>query len=153
MSLTARTKNVLVDRMNTCFATIGVNNGTKMPKSGNNREPVAWELWVAHHLTSLANKRKANAEDAAIKAGVIFDKEKNPKPPGTKEATFSGEVVTVSVEVRKPTTRVNVDKLLAFLAATKKVSRSTLDAAVEHATETNRAAHVFDTMLITDDTN
>lgn len=149
MSLSSRTMNTLRDKINISFAEIGVSNGTKMPKSGDNREPIAWELWVAHHLASYADKRKRVAEAAAIKAGVIFDKEKDPKPAGTDAVIYNGEVVSISVLVRQPTTRVDVDKLMAVLKA-RGVKQKILDEGVEQATVTNRPAHVFNAKLIQD---
>jgi hypothetical protein len=134
MSLTARTKTQLVDKVNTCFTNIGITNGAKMPRSGDNREPIAC---------------KANAEDAAVKAGLILDKEANPRPSGTKEVLFNGELVSISLEVRKASTRVDVDKLIAFLAS-KKIPAALLTEAVDYATFETRPAHVFDPVLITD---
>jgi hypothetical protein len=149
MTLTARTKTQLVDKVNTCFTNIGITNGAKMPRSGDNREPIAWELWLGYHLARLASKRKANAEDAAVKAGLILDKEANPRPSGTKEVLFNGELVSISLEVRKASTRVDVDKLIAFLAS-KKIPAALLTEAVDYATFETRPAHVFDPVLITD---
>jgi hypothetical protein len=149
MPLTTRTRVQLVDKINTCFTNIGTN-GTKMPKSGDNRESFAWDMWLGYHLARLANKRKANAEDAAVKAGLIFDKKTNPRPSGTKAVLFNGELVSIAVEVRKAATHVDTDKLLAFLAS-KKVPAKVLAEAIEYATEESRAAHIFDPVLITDD--
>src|SRR3954447_23492683 len=121
MPLTTRTSIQLVDKINTCFTNIGVTNGAKMPRSGDNREPIAWEMWLGYHLARLAAKRKSNAEDAAVKAGLIFDKEAHPRPSGTKEVLFVGDIISIQLEVRKAAKRVNADKLIAFLAS-KKVS-------------------------------
>ena len=82
MTLSSRTKNVLVDKINVSFAGIGKTNGTRMPKSERNDEGEAYELWIAQHVLSLATKRKEQAETAAVKAGVIIDKAKNPQEPG-----------------------------------------------------------------------
>jgi hypothetical protein len=150
MSLTARTRVQLVDKINMCFTNIGITNGAKMPKSGDNREPIAWDMWLGYHLATLAKKRKANAESAAVKAGLIFDKEKNPRPTGTKEVLFNGELVSIAVEVRKSSTRVDVDKLIAFLAG-KKVPPGVLAEALEQASYETRPAHIFDPVLISDD--
>jgi predicted lipoprotein len=149
MALSSRVKNKLTDTVNTCFAKIGAVNGTKMPASGNNREPIAYELWLAHQLATLANKRKTRAEAEAVKAGIINDKEKEPKPAGTREVLFNGDVVSVQLEVRQPTTRVDHEKLVDFLV-NKGVNLKWLQEAVEHASTETRPAHVFSTMLITD---
>jgi hypothetical protein len=148
MSLSSRVKNKIVDTINTTFATIGNANGMRMPKSSDNREPAAWELYVAHHVLSLATKRKEQAEKAAIAAGVIIDKEKHPRPGGTREVVFNGDVVSVSLEVRQPSERVSAPLLCDYLN-NKGVSRQLLDEAVAAVTTTTKPAHVFSTMLIT----
>jgi hypothetical protein len=149
MALSTRVKNKLTDTINTCFAKIGSANGTKMPTSGNNMEPVAYELWCAHHLATLANKRKAQAEAAAVREGIINDKEKDPRPAGTREVQFNGDVVSVMLEVRQPATRVDAEKLVDFLT-NKGVNLKWLQEAVDFASSETRPAHVFSTMLITD---
>lgn len=150
MPLTNRTRVQLVDKINTCFTNIGITNGAKMPKSGDNREPLAWDMWLGYHLARLADKRKSIAEEAAVKAGLIFDKKTHPRPSGTKEVLFNGDLVSIAVEVRKSSTRVDVDKLLAFLVS-KKVSAKLLDEAILQATYENRPPHIFDPVLIVDD--
>jgi hypothetical protein len=149
MSMSTRTKNKLTDAVNTCFAKIGSANGTKMPPSERNDEPIAYELWLAHHLASLANKRKQQAEASAVAAGIINDKEKEPKPAGTREVLYNGNVVSVQLEVRQPSTRVDADKLLNYLTQ-RGVNIKLLQEAVAQASSETRPAHVFSTMLITD---
>jgi hypothetical protein len=150
MALSSRVKNKLIDAINLSFASIGHTPGMKMPKSERNDEPAAWELFVAQHVLSLANKRKDNAEKDAIDAGVILDKEKNPKPEGTREVIYNGDVVSIAVEVRKAATRVSVNVLCDYLAG-KGVSQKLLMEAMKVATDKSKAAHVFTTMLITSD--
>ena len=150
MSLSSRVKNKIVDTINTTFASLGHANGMRMPKSDSNLEPLAWELYVAKHVLSLAEKRKDKAELEAAKAGLINDKEKNPKPAGTREIIYTGNVVSISVEVRNPSPRVNVTKVLEYLVA-KKVDAKLLADAVEQATTYTKPAHVFTPILITND--
>lgn len=150
MSLSSRVKNKVMDMINMTFASLGNANGMRMPKSDNNLEYLAWELLVAKHVLSLAEKRKDNAENAAAKAGVINDKEKNPKPAGTREIIFSGNVVSVSVEVRNPSSRINVVRVTDYLTA-HGVSQKLIDEAVEQATTMTKPAHVFTPILITND--
>jgi hypothetical protein len=152
MALSSRVKNKLIDGINLAFASIGHTAGMKMPKSERNDEPAAWELFVAQHVLSLANKRKDNAEKDAIAAGVIIDKEKNPKPEGTREVIYNGDVVSIALEVRTAATRVSVNVLCDYLSE-KGVSQKLLMEAMAFATDKSRAAHVFTTMLITNDAN
>jgi hypothetical protein len=148
MTLSTRMVKILEDKINTCFQSIGATNGTRMPKSTNNREPIAWEYWLANHLARYADKRQKEAEAAAIAEGLIFDKVKNPMPPGTNQVLFNGEVVSISIRVSDPQTQVNVTDLVAFLRK-KGVKPALLDEAIEAATKEKRAAHRFDASLIT----
>jgi hypothetical protein len=151
MSLSSRAKNKLVDAINTCFASIGYAAGMKMPKCESNLASIAWEYFVAKHVLSLANKRKDNAEKAAIEAGVLFDAEKNPHQPG-REVAFNGEIVVVAVEVKKPSERVNIIVFAQALAA-QGVKQSVIDSARTAATTTSRPAHVFTPYLVTEEGN
>jgi hypothetical protein len=143
-------KNKLVDKVNTAFANIGKANGTKMPPSTNNSDSYAFDLWVAHQLVSLANKRKELAEKACIKAGIMLDKEKDPRPEGTKEVLFNGENVAISLAVSNAATRVNPDKLIEELFK-RGVDSHLLNDAIANASSKSRPAHVFSTYLLTND--
>jgi len=143
-------KNKLVDKVNTAFANIGKVNGTKMPPSTNNSDSYAYDLWVAHQLVALANKRKELAEKACIKAGIMLDKEKDPRPEGTKEVLFNGDNVAISLAVSNAATRVDVNKVVSYLIE-KGVSIGLLDAAIANASSKSRPAHVFSTYLLTND--
>jgi hypothetical protein len=139
-----------MDAINTTFASIGNANGMRMPKSDDNRESAAWDLFMAHHLVALAAKRKTVAEQAAVKAGVIIDKEKTPRPAGTREVCFSGNAVSVSLEVRNASPRVDTDKMADYLIA-HKVSPALVHDAMVTATSLTKPAHVFTTMLVVSD--
>ena len=143
-------KNKLVDKVNTAFANIGKANGTKMPPSTNNSDSYAYDLWVAHQLVALANKRKELAEKACIKAGIMLDKEKDPRPEGTKEVLFNGDNVAISLAVSNAAMRINNEKLLAYLAENG-VPGDVLEEAIAHASSKSRPAHVFSTYLLTND--
>ncbi len=150
MSLSSRVKNKIVDTINTTFASLGHANGMRMPKSQNNHEAVAWELWTAKHVLSLAEKRKDAAERAAAQAGVINDKERDPLPAGTRAICYHGDIVDVQVEVRNASKRVNVDVMADYLVG-KGVKQSLVDAARSAATKETKPAHVFTPMLVTED--
>ena len=143
-------KNKLVDKVNTAFSNIGKVNGTKMPPSTNNSDSYAFDLWIAHQLVALANKRKELAEKACIKAGIMLDKEKDPRPEGTKEVLFTGDNVAISLAVSNAAMRINNEKLLAYLAE-HGVPGGILDEAIAHASSKSRPAHVFSTYLLTND--
>ena len=147
MSLSSRTINKLIDTINTTFTSLGHANGMRMPKSTDNREPAAWELFVARHVLRLAEKRKDAAETAAVMAGVIPDKDKSPLPPGTRQIYFRGEVVDVQVEVRNASERVNVDVMIQHLITVGGVKPEVVEKAKIAATKTTKPAHVFTPML------
>lgn len=150
MALSSRMKNKIVDTMNTVFASIGNANGMRMPKSEDNRESLAWDFHIAKHVLALAEKRKARAEEALVKAGILPDKEKNPLPAGTREIVFTGDSVSLMVEVRNAGPRVNAEKLLEYLRD-HGVKQALLDEAVEQATTYPRPPHMFSAMWVTSD--
>jgi predicted GNAT family acetyltransferase len=143
-------KNKLVDKINTAFTNIGRSNGTKLPKSDDNREPIAWELFIAQHLNAIAGKRKEQAEKAAVVAGVITDKEKNPKPEGSTSVEYTGEHVQIMLKVSSAAARVDITKVIEYLLG-KGVQAELVRAAVDKATTKNRPAHVFTSVLLTED--
>jgi len=148
--LSSSERNKLTDAVNTKFADIGKKNGTRMPASTSNTDSYAYDLWVAQQLVALANKRKEHAEKAAIKAGVLLDKEKNPQPEGSKQVVYSGDNVAISLAVSNAATRVNTDKLIAYLAE-HDVDAQLLHDAIASASSKSRPAHVFSTYLLTND--
>jgi len=141
-------KNKLIDKINTTFANIGRKNGTTLPPTFDNREPIAWELFVAQHLNAVAAKRKDAAEKAAIAAEVIINKETNPQPEGTKSVEYTGEHVQVILSVSSAASRVDITKVMTYLLG-KGVSAELVKEAVDQATTKNRPAHVFSTVLLT----
>lgn len=141
MALSSRVKNRLMDAINTSFGNIGHASTMRMPRNESNKAPYAWEYFVSCHLASLANKRKDQAEKAAIRAGVLIDKERNPQPPGTREVIYNDDV-SILVEVRAPSERVDVDDMMEYLIKAG-VKESVVYAAREKAVKLNRPAHVF----------
>ena len=148
--LSSTQKNKIIDSINTMFSKIGSANGSKMPPSDNNRESVAWELFIAQHLNALAGKRKDQAEKAAVVAEVIVDKEKNPQPEGSSSVVYNGEHVHVMLKVSNAASRVDITKVMTYLLA-HDVKPELVRAAVDKATTKNRPAHVFSTVLLTED--
>lgn len=149
MSLSSRVKNKIVDAMNTTFKSIGNANGMRMPKSGNNQEPLAWEFAVAKHLVTLANKRKDDAETACVEAGMIPNKLTNPQPPGKYGMVFVGEVAGITLEVRNSSPRIDARAMTEYLIA-HGVKRALIEEAIKETSKTTRPAHVFDPVLLTE---
>lgn len=144
--ITTRDRNKLIDKINTVFRSIGNTNGTSMPATTSNNALAAWDLFIAQHLAALAGKRKEQAEAGAIVAGVIIDKDKDPREPGTRERIYTSDVVDVLLDVRHPSKRVDVDKVVEYLA-NHGVKQSLLDEALWGATKMTKPAHVFTTIL------
>lgn len=139
----------LTTAINNSFAAIGVKaEGTKMPRSKGNLEPLAWDVFLGKHLKRMADAREKKAVAAAVKAGVMFDPEKQPMVEGTNALIYAGEVVEISVGVTTAATRFDAD---AFVDALEKagVPRKTLDRLRAAHTHANRCPHSFKATLVT----
>jgi len=130
------------------FAAIGAAGETAMPRSKGNREPVAWEYYVACELSSYAETRKKKAIKAAQLADVVFDPEKQPLVPGTSAIVYSGDVVEIKVEVGNPQTRLDMKPFVESLEKAG-LDRKKIDALVAKHTIPNRAPHKFRAELAT----
>ena len=140
--------NAKTGAINDAFAAIGRTDPTDMPRSKLNTEPAAWEYHVASHLLRLAEARKKKAHAAAVKAGVIFDHEKEPMPVGTNTLTYAGNVVEISVAVTTPSTRLDAAAFVDDLAAAG-VKRALLERLTGEHTKESRAPHKFTSSLVT----
>lgn len=123
------------------FESLGIETH-KPPRSKDNRALIAWEFFTSYVLKACAQARYNKAAKEAVKAGVIFDHEKDPSPVGTKTVCYAGDQITVSVEVRQPYEKVDPDKLCSYLRG-KGVSQQYLDEARAYATSMTKAPHVF----------
>jgi hypothetical protein len=140
--------NAKTATLNTAFAAIGVDGDTKMPRAKGNNEPIAWEYHVASHLSRIAEARKKKAQAAAVKAGVMFDPEKQPLAVGANALVFAGEVVEISVSVSTPTTKLELPELLDDLEKAG-LKRPVINRLVVKHTKDNRAPHKFTSSLVT----
>lgn len=130
------------------FADIGVSIETSMPRSRGNKEPLAWEFLVARELKRLADARDKKAVREAVKAGVMFDPEKQPLVTGASAVVYAGDVVQISVDVGTPQARVDTVELVADLIAAG-VNRAMLTRLVAKHTHESRAPHRFSGSLVT----
>lgn len=144
--LTQRAKNKIVDETNTAFDAVG----RKMPyRSKLNREPAAWEYFVAALLKTRAEARLKQAKEAAIEAGVIFDDdiEELRREPGNYGNIYTGDNVQVSLIVVKP--RVVLDqKLLVYELTKRGVKKEVIGAALAAASTETKPGHRFSASLI-----
>jgi len=146
--LTARAKNLIVDKINMAFASIGKD----MPKSKalKNNEQQAWEYFVSSHLYKLAGGRREEAKAQAVAAHVIPDTDDpaNQRDGGTLETVFVGDIVSVTLAVSKPRVTYDIERLKTYLL-NNKVDPKVVHGAMEHASKTAKAGHQFTAALIT----
>lgn len=152
MSLTTRVRNKLIDAINTAFDAVGNTMDNKMPKSKDNRSPVAWEYFVSYHILTRARVRFEAARKAAIAASIIFDHEKAPREPGTNDPIYEGDHVIVWLTVRNPATRVSADVMSEYLIKHGVDAKVVTDAYMA-ATSKMRPAHEFKASLAVETLN
>ncbi len=140
--------NAKTTAINNAYAAIGNEGDTKSPRAKGNTAPIAWEYHVASHLSRIADARKKKAHAAAVKAGVIFDHEKQPWPFCTNALVYAGEVVEISVSVTTPTSRVDLPALLNDLEKAG-LKRWKIDSLVVKHTTDSRTPHKFTSSLVT----
>lgn len=129
------------------FDAIGRAAPTNMPRSKHKLDPVAFEYHASTQLSRLAEARKRKAQSAAVKAGVMFDPETDPRPIGTVEVIYAGDVVVIGVSVGTPGTRLDINGVVRDLEkAGLKLAK--INAIINQNTVENRAPHKFNSTLI-----
>lgn len=148
MPLDAARAAAKITAINNAFASIGTSGDTKMPVSKKNTEPVAYEFYTSAHLARIAEARKKKAHAAAVKAGVIFDHEKDPQPIGSNTRVYAGDVIEIACSVTTPATRLDAD---AFVSDLEKagVKLALLNRLRNKHTHENRAPHKFTASIAT----
>ena len=150
--LDATRANVITAAINAEFALIGYTGDAKLPRTTRsdvkNTEPVAWEVLVSKHLERIAKARTAKAVKAAVKAGVMFDPETDPRVPGTEALVYAGEIVEIAVSVTTPATRLDADELQAALVRAG-MKLPLVELLFKRCTHDNRAPHKFTSSLRT----
>ena len=151
MSLTSRVKNRVMDAINVAFTGIGRDKETRIPKSTSNIDPIMYEMYVANHLRTLANKRKELAEQAAVEAGIIKDWLKSPYPDGYKDIVAKGDSVWLhlTVTARKP--KVDYKSVVEDLVVNKAISMDLRNRLVDKHTTPSASQHTFTPMLMSDE--
>lgn len=146
MPLTTARSSAIADGMRELLRNIGTN--IRIPKGKGNKCAIAWNLYRTYILQSYATAMYNDAKKDALKAGVLFDHEKNPMEPGTKARIYDDTIVCVDVEVRSPYEQIDAKKMAAFLSG-RGVPQADLDAALKFASSMTKAPHVFRAGLIT----
>lgn len=122
--------------------------GTAMPRSKLNTEPLAFEVFVAKHLEKIAKARSAKAIKAAIKAGVMFDHEKDPEPDGTARIVYDGDVVRIDLTVGTGRAGFDLEGFVESLLAAKVEPKLLKRLVSKHETVT-ASPHSFKASLVT----
>lgn len=151
MPLTTAKANALTAAITDAFNAIGRESDTAMPRLRGSKatEPTAYEYLVSSLLLRIAEARREKARTAAIKAGIMFDPEKQPLTIGTTNAAvYSGQVVEIVVSVTNPTSRLDQGELVAGLEKSG-VKLTVINRQVLKATHENRAPHKFTATLAT----
>jgi hypothetical protein len=149
MTLTSAAAVVKTTRINLAFARIGNEEDTAMPKSRNNMDPIAWELFIAQHLCRIGDARKKKAVQAAQDAGIIFDPAKDPRPAGTDAMIYQSDAVRVMLKVATPASSIDHVAWVAGLLTQKPMLAKLAAVLTKNHTQTARAAHTFAASLVT----
>lgn len=137
----------LINAINVAFDKIGKVNGTAMPKSDNNLDSTAYDLFIADHLARRAKSRKDEAHKNAVNAGVLFDHTKEPREPGNY-ALFSGDIVAFTCNVKSPASFLDA-KTLRTLLIKQGMPAELVDKLIAQATSKRAPAHTFTGALMT----
>ena len=139
--LTTTKRAKIINAINNAFDKIGHSNGHTMPTTQSNRDPIAWEFFVAQYLTKLAEVRKDKAQRACVASGVLFDHKVSPRPVGT-HIVFEGELLTYVRIVKNPSSRVDVPRLKSALMK-QGVKEDIIDKAISASKTLQAAPHTF----------
>lgn len=143
--------NSKIEALNAAFAAIGTpaGNGTAMPRSRRNLEPIAWEYLAAKHLAKIATARYEKAAREAIKAGVLFDHKAEPQPEGTSSVVYDGDVVRIVLSVTAGRPSIDHDSFCDDLAK-RGVDAKILNSLTAKHTSPGSPPHTFTPSLVTD---
>lgn len=117
------------------------------PPSTNNTESYAWDYYIANKIEAYGKKAKDVARKMAIKNGVMFDHEKEPREPGTEADVYSGDVIRISVSVKNPASKLDGE---GFYGALKRLGivNDEIEELYQLYHKETRAAHSFTATLL-----
>jgi hypothetical protein len=95
-------KAELIEQYQRCPCRYRQENTDQTTTSGRQYiKQCAFEYWLTCHMLTMIKARQAAAKKAAIDAGVIFDSERDPRPPGTKRREYiRGDQVAIWLTVK-----------------------------------------------------
>ena len=112
----------------------------------SNTESLAWDYHIAAKVEAYGKGAKDKARKEAIKAGVMFDHEKEPLPPGADKVVYEGKNVVINVKVKEPSTTFDHKKFEYEFNKANLVSgtnREAFDALFAKCFKQSRPAHTF----------
>lgn len=147
--LSAAQAAVLNNRLALQLKTIG---DTLCPPSTNNTESYAWDYYVANKIEAYGKKAKDVARKMAIKNGVMFDHEKEPREPTDGEAVdvYSGDVIRISLSVKKGAVSTDGNAFYAALVKALPEHEAAIQVAFDGAAKVARPAHSFTATLLSE---
>ena len=148
--LKSRDAAKLMNAISVAFDKVGAVNGTAMPKSGNNLDPIAYELYVAQTLKRLCDARLESAKDRSIAAGVMFDTNVTRLPAGTVRTVYAGDIVQVGVTTKKPSTTFDRKRAETILCALFPKNADKVKEVFEECSKETAVPHTFSASLITE---
>lgn len=86
------------------FEALGTKNGTAVPEGAtDNRFAIAYEMFVAYHISSMAEKRKDKAKKAALDAGILLDNYK----PSSEVSIYVEDGLAIIAKTASPAQRLD----------------------------------------------
>lgn len=146
--LTATQAAVINNKLAVQLKSIG---DTMCPPSTNNTESYAWDYYIANKIEAYGKKAKDVARKMAIKNGVMFDHEKEPREPtgGELVDVYTGDVIRISLAVKNGATSVDGREFYATLKNMGLITDD-IEAAYQGAHKTARPAHSFTATLLSE---
>ena len=140
------------DNIRTAFYAIGNTPQTRPTRpSERNDGAIAYEYFVSYRLASEAETRKKKAVAQAVEAGVIFDHNKDPLPPGTSQhIVYHGDQVLILCNVANITDKVDWEAIVTDLISSKKVALKDIEVLAKKHTvpKAEKGAHTFSSTLL-----
>jgi len=122
-----------------------------LPSAASNTGAVALRYWLWNRVDGFVKAKCRAIDKEALSAGVLFDHKDNPQAPGTDLEFYRDDHVSIRVEVRTATTRLNINRLKLLLVQSGCISATALDELIDEATTTNAPPHFFRSSLVDDD--
>lgn len=132
--------NMLRAKLRKALDAFGKSNGHQCPPTDSNVDPVMHELYVTSEASSYFKTRHEKARDEALRAAfdvgeldsVMQSVIKNER--GESLLALEGQVYSMTVDISRPATKLDVTALQSYLIREHKMTRSQVDKAFEACT-------------------